>query len=152
MENESTTYSDQEKSEDEDEDTFEVEYKQSETTLKTKIPQMIDPNLVDSFYLQRIMTQNFTDVLDAQERARKCFEILSSSLDAKECENELVSLFDYEKFNIVKMLTINRDIIVWCTRLSTCESDTEKVRYFELLFYPSSLKCKVKCVPLDSVT
>lgn len=46
--------------------------------------------------------------------------------DAREVENLLVSLLDYDKFDLVKELVVNRLKIVWCMRLARAQDEAEK--------------------------
>ena len=50
-------------------------------------------------------------------------QILASDINTRDCENELMALFEYDKFDLVKILTRNRDLIVWCTKLTRAGTD-----------------------------
>ncbi|KAG0180469.1 DEIH-box ATPase [Apophysomyces sp. BC1034] len=79
----------------------------------------ISPHDLDAFWLQRQIATHYPDPHTAQEKTMKAFDILGAeSSNMRDCENELMGLFDYDKFDLVRILTKNREIIYWCTRLA----------------------------------
>ncbi|KAI8927207.1 Sec63 Brl domain-containing protein [Entophlyctis helioformis] len=86
----------------------------------------VDPHKIDAFWLQRSIAQQYTDALVAQAKTIEAMEILASDTDARDVENDLMALFDYEKFDLVRILTRNREAIVWCTRLAKAASPEER--------------------------
>ncbi len=48
--------------------------------------------------------------------------------DAREVENRLVMLLDFDKFDLIKELLANRQRIVWCMRLTRAEDEAERQR------------------------
>lgn len=91
-----------------------------------KLDVDLDPHSVDAFWLQRIVSNYYSDAHTSQSKASKALSILSSPLTTRDCENELVNLFDYDKFSLVKLFMKNRDVIVWCTKLSRCANKEER--------------------------
>ncbi|KND04164.1 ATP-dependent RNA helicase BRR2 [Spizellomyces punctatus DAOM BR117] len=87
---------------------------------------VVKPHDIDAFWLQRTIAAQYPDAHTAQSKTASAFEILSSTANVRDCENELMGLFDYDKFDLVKLLTRNRDIIVWCTRLAKAGSSEER--------------------------
>ncbi|GAN05971.1 pre-mRNA splicing factor [Mucor ambiguus] len=84
----------------------------------------IFPHDIDAFWLQRQIAAQYPDAHTAQEKTVQAFEILGSeTIDIRDCENELMGLFDYDKFDLVRILTKNRDLIYWCTRLARVDGD-----------------------------
>ncbi|PWN50035.1 Sec63-domain-containing protein [Violaceomyces palustris] len=83
----------------------------------------LSPHDVDAFWLQRQIGQQYPDAHEASEKANSAFDILSSESDVRDCENSLMELFDYDKFDLVRTLTKNRELIVWCTRLGRADAD-----------------------------
>ncbi|CAO1628538.1 unnamed protein product [Sympodiomycopsis kandeliae] len=79
---------------------------------------------IDPFWLQRLIASHYTDEREAAEKATEAMNILSSEYSIRDCENSLMELFDYEKFEIVQILVKNREIIVWCTKLGRADDDT----------------------------
>ncbi len=55
----------------------------------------------------------------------------------RECENALVALLDFDKFELVKELLRNRPKIVWCTRLQRAQGDEERARIEVRLIRPT---------------
>ncbi|KAF9584560.1 DEIH-box ATPase, partial [Lunasporangiospora selenospora] len=87
----------------------------------------LQPHQVDAYWLQRFMATFYDDEIAAQEKTDAAMEIIASdSINMRDCENELMALFDYDKFELVSMLTRNRDVIVWCTRLSKADEQERK--------------------------
>lgn len=79
----------------------------------------LTPHDIDAFWLQRTVAGYYPDPHTAQEKTTATMQILQSdTINTRDCENELMGLFDYDKFELVKVLTQHRDIIVWCTRLA----------------------------------
>ncbi|GAK66043.1 sec63-domain-containing protein [Moesziomyces antarcticus] len=89
-------------------------------------PNQLHPRDVDAFWIQRQIAQHYPDAHEASEKADAAFDILSAESDVRDCENSLMELFDYDKFELVQILTKHRDAIVWCTRLARADDD-EKV-------------------------
>jgi pre-mRNA-splicing helicase BRR2 len=84
---------------------------------------------IDAYWLQREVGKVYTDPSEgvdqhAQlEKANSAFEILSSGSDLRDCENQLMEVFDFTKFELVGTLVQNRDLIVWCTRLARADAE-----------------------------
>ncbi|KAL0083538.1 Sec63 Brl domain-containing protein [Phycomyces blakesleeanus] len=79
----------------------------------------VSPHDIDAFWLQRQVATYYTDPYTAQDKTTKAFDILGSEeINIRDCENELMGLFDYDKFDLVRILIKNRDLIYWCTRLA----------------------------------
>ncbi|SPO28683.1 probable ATP dependent RNA helicase [Ustilago trichophora] len=89
-------------------------------------PNQVSPRDIDAFWIQRQISQHYPDAHEASEKADSAFDILSAESDVRDCENSLMELFDYDKFELVQILTKNRDPVVWCTRLARADDD-EKV-------------------------
>ena len=89
-------------------------------------PTHVAPRDIDAFWIQRQVAQHYPDAHEASEKADSAFDILSAESDVRDCENSLMELFDYDKFELVQILTKNRDAVVWCTRLARAD-DEEKV-------------------------
>ncbi|KAJ3190089.1 DEIH-box ATPase [Gaertneriomyces sp. JEL0708] len=87
---------------------------------------VVKPHDVDAFWLQRRVAADYSDPHTAQAKTEAAFQVLASSANARDAENELMALFDYDKFDLVKLLTRNRDVIVWCTRLAKAGSPEER--------------------------
>ncbi len=89
----------------------------------TKGFDTLSPHEVDGFWLQRLISTAYPDPVTATDRTASALNILSSEANLRDCENELMDLFDYDKFDLVRTLTKNRDVIVWCTKLSRSDEN-----------------------------
>ncbi|PWA00513.1 hypothetical protein BB558_003420 [Smittium angustum] len=89
-----------------------------ENDILNSKPENLEIHQIDAFWLQRRFKKAFQDEHIAQEKAASALSILESTKDTREIENKLVELFEFTMFDIVRELTINRDIIVWGIRWS----------------------------------
>ncbi|CAO3589811.1 unnamed protein product [Absidia cylindrospora] len=103
---------------------------ESERKKKAKLgktpssPDYVAPHDVDAFWLQRHIATYYSDPHEAQDKTIKAFDILGAeAISVRDCENELMGLFDYDKFDLVRILIKNRDTIYWCTRLARVTGD-----------------------------
>ena len=80
---------------------------------------------IDAYWLQRECSRYFNDPLIAQ---RVSEEVLATLTEAEErdCENKLVILLDYDKFDLIKLLLKHRWKISVCTRLAQAQSEAER--------------------------
>lgn len=83
--------------------------------------ERVSPHEVDGFWLQRLLSGLYPDPVTANDKTTAALSILSAESNLRECENQLMELFDYDKFDLVRILTKNRDVVVWCTKLSRSE-------------------------------
>lgn len=59
----------------------------------------------------------------ATEKAAAVLSILGSESNLRDCENELMELFEYQSFHIITKFLKNRDVVVWCTKLIQSDAD-----------------------------
>ncbi|WFD24297.1 RNA helicase [Malassezia equina] len=78
---------------------------------------------VDAFWLQRLLRTQYQDEVEVSEKSDAALEILGASDDIRECENNLMDLFNYEHMDLVQTLTKNRQVVYWCTRLARASED-----------------------------
>lgn len=81
---------------------------------------------IDIFWLQRRLSSIFNDAHLLQEKTNEVFSVLASENSLGQVENELVELFDFQHFDVVKLLCSNRERIVYLTKLAQAEGDDEK--------------------------
>ena len=97
---------------------------------------IVKPSDIDAYWLQRQVAAAFgyTDS-DAAESSKMAEDVLSAlgseTDDERACENRLVLLLDYDKFDLIKKLLKSRARVVWCTRLARAQDDDEKARIAE---------------------
>ena len=145
------TFEDEDEDEDKDEDEGEYGYEESEvsgeesseeieaslieeevigvdsaTAEKEKPSDEIPAHDIDAYWLQRLLSKVFTDPHTLQEKSGKIFELLASSLSLGQVENDIMEIFDYEHFDITRILCNNRAKIVWLTRLSQAYNDSTR--------------------------
>ena len=78
----------------------------------------VKPRDVDAFWLQRTVAAYFPDPQEAQQLSNEIMEILATTKTVRDCENALVQLLNYDKFDLVKIITKNKDTVYWCTILA----------------------------------
>jgi len=84
----------------------------------------LDPRKIDAFWLQRELGKYFRDAHSSQEMAEQVMQILGDKeADPRECENRLVLLLEYDKFDLIKLLLRNRWKIVYAIRLALAAAD-----------------------------
>lgn len=84
----------------------------------------LDPRKIDAFWLQRELGKYFRDAHSSQEMAEQVVQILGDKeADPRECENRLVLLLEYDKFDLIKLLLRNRWKIVYAIRLALAAAD-----------------------------
>ncbi|KAI5815505.1 DEAD/DEAH box helicase domain-containing protein [Pyronema omphalodes] len=81
---------------------------------------------IDAFWLQRQITNIYSDPHLASIKATAALEILSVPESELQVENDLMELFDFEHFELVKVLKKNQIKIVWCTKLARAGEGSEE--------------------------
>ncbi|PWN88119.1 putative ATP dependent RNA helicase, partial [Acaromyces ingoldii] len=87
---------------------------------------LVSAHDIDAFWLQRLVSKHYPDAHEATEKANAAMDLLSSESNVRDCENGLMELFDYDKFEAVEVLIKHRDLVVWCTKLARADEE-EKV-------------------------
>ncbi|CEP01840.1 unnamed protein product (mitochondrion) [Plasmodiophora brassicae] len=103
-------------------------------------PDIINPKAVDAFWLQRELSSFVTDPIEAQAKAESILSTLSQDKDTRIIENAVVGTLGFEHFAFVKRLMLNRDTIVWCTRLARAKNDDERRRIGDSMFAQPRLR------------
>lgn len=81
---------------------------------------------IDAHWLQRQLSKYYTDANVSAKMAEETLQALQTSNDERVCENKLVVLLDFDKFDFIKLLLRNRAKIYYCTRLKQAQSDSER--------------------------
>ncbi|KAH6906126.1 Sec63 Brl domain-containing protein [Coprinopsis sp. MPI-PUGE-AT-0042] len=71
----------------------------------------------------RQIAEVYPDPVTAADKASAVLSILGSESSARDCENQLMDLFDYQNFQIITKFIKNRDVVVWCTKLMRSDAD-----------------------------
>ena len=89
----------------------------------------IDVHTVDAHWLQRHLSKYYSDANISSKLAEEILSILLHSIqtnDERICENKLVLLLEFDKFELIKLLIKNRYKIYYCTKLKQAPSEDEK--------------------------
>ncbi|KAJ7046921.1 putative RNA helicase [Mycena alexandri] len=84
---------------------------------------IVSPHAVDGFWVQRQISEIYPDPVTAADKAASVLSILGSESSLRDCENQLMELFEYQSFHITTKFLKNRDVIVWCTKLMRSDAD-----------------------------
>lgn len=95
----------------------------STATKKKEDKDIVAPHEIDGFWVQRQISEVYPDPVTATDKASAVLSILGSESSARDCENQLMELFDYEHFQLITKFLKNRDVIVWCTKLVRSDAD-----------------------------
>ncbi|KAG7088489.1 hypothetical protein E1B28_012477 [Marasmius oreades] len=84
---------------------------------------IVSPHSIDAFWVQRQVSEIYPDPVTAADKAASVLSILGSESSLRDCENQLMELFDYQSFHITTKFLKNKDVIVWCTKLMRSDAD-----------------------------
>ena len=84
---------------------------------------VVPPHTIDGFWVQRQISEVYPDPVTAADKAAAVLSILGSESGLRDCENQLMELFDYQSFHVITKFLKNRDVIVWCTKLMRSDAD-----------------------------
>ncbi|XP_076060028.1 U5 small nuclear ribonucleoprotein l(3)72Ab [Oratosquilla oratoria] len=105
-----------------------------------KREKQLSPHDIGAHWLQRELNKFYNDPLQAQTKAMDVLEILKTAKDDRECENKLVLNLGYDKFEFIKILNRNRQMVLHCTLLASAQSETEKEEIRKLMLADTQLK------------
>ena len=84
---------------------------------------IVSPHSIDGFWVQRQVAEVYPDPVTAADKAASVLSILGSESSVRDCENQLMDLFEYEHFPLIRKFVKNRDVVVWCTKLMRSDAD-----------------------------
>ena len=84
---------------------------------------IVSPHSIDGFRVQRQISKVYPDPVTTANKAASVLSILGSESSARDCENQLMELFNYQSFHITTKFLKNCDVIVWCTKLMHNDAD-----------------------------
>lgn len=93
--------------------------------------QKLVPLEVDGYWLQRTLSQFFSDADECHRVAEEVLKVLSGKEDDRYCENQLVILLGFDKFDFVSLVMANRFLVVFCTQLARAKGPEERSRVEE---------------------
>lgn len=85
----------------------------------------LNPNDIDAHWLQRQVSKFVDDAHTSVKVTEDILEILSGN-DYRIMENSLVLLLQFERFDFMKLLLQNRDVIYFCTKYRQAQSEIER--------------------------
>jgi pre-mRNA-splicing helicase BRR2 len=85
----------------------------------------VSVHTIDAHWLQRQLSKYYMDATVSSRLAEETLQALQLS-DERACENRLVVLLDFDKFEFIKLLLRNRAKIYYCTRLKQAQTETER--------------------------
>jgi pre-mRNA-splicing helicase BRR2 len=87
---------------------------------------VLHPLDIDAYWLQRKLSKYFKDPMLSQKRAGEVMDILKSAQDERETETQLVLLLGYDCFELIRTVTKNRLMILYCTLLAGAQTEAER--------------------------
>ena len=91
---------------------------------KTKADKdIVSPHSIDAFWVQRMVGEVYPDPQTASDKTAATLSILGSESNLRDCENQLMELFDYQSFDVITKFLKNRDVVIWCTKLARSDAD-----------------------------
>ncbi|CAM9911870.1 unnamed protein product, partial [Phaeothamnion confervicola] len=87
---------------------------------------LLDVHAVDAQWLQRRLGKYYDDANVTKQLEGQVLEVLKPEREERECENALVRLLDFDKFELIKVLLQNRAKVYYCTRLKQAQTDEER--------------------------
>ena len=84
---------------------------------------IVSPHSIDAFWVQRQIAEICPDPETTAEKTSKVMTVLGSESNLRDCENELMDIFEYDHFHVITKFLKNRDVIVWCTKLMRSDAD-----------------------------
>ena len=84
---------------------------------------VVSPHSIDGFWVQRQISEVYSDPVTAADKASSVLSILGSESSLRDCENQLMELFEFQSFNVIAKFLKNREVIVWCTKLMRSDAD-----------------------------
>ncbi|GAA5834693.1 hypothetical protein JCM9279_007084 [Rhodotorula babjevae] len=95
----------------------------SSSSSKKRADGVVPAREIDGFWLQRLFASHYADPVAAAQKTEAAMALLSSEGSARDVENALMDLTEYDKFELVSALVTNRDRVVWCTKLARSSDD-----------------------------
>jgi pre-mRNA-splicing helicase BRR2 len=80
---------------------------------------------IDAYWLQRQLSKYYSDANTSSKLAEETLNILANP-DERVCENKLVFLLEFDKFDLIKKLLKHRAKIYYCTKLKQAQSESER--------------------------
>ncbi|KAJ3508677.1 hypothetical protein NMY22_g16541 [Coprinellus aureogranulatus] len=95
----------------------------SSSTKASQDKDIVSPRTIDGFWVQRQIAEIYPDPVTVADKASQVLTILGSESSARDAENQLMELFEYQSFHVIAKFIKNRDAIVWCTKLMRSDAE-----------------------------
>lgn len=99
--------------------------KQEKNTASLDSNENIQVHDIDAYWLQRQLSKYYSDANISSKIAEESLQLLGIA-DERLCENKLVTLLDFDKFELIKILVKNRKKLYYCIRLKQAQTDKER--------------------------
>jgi pre-mRNA-splicing helicase BRR2 len=104
----------------------EVNRSEKDNIIDGKLAVKLLAHDIDAYWLQRQLAKFYSDPNVCSKIADDVLETLSID-DERLCENNLVLLLDFDKFDIIKFFLQNRLKIYYCVKLKQSQSETSRI-------------------------
>lgn len=81
---------------------------------------------IDAYWLQRQLSKYYSDANTSAKLAEETLAILANP-DERVCENKLVFLLEFDKFELIKKLLNHRAKIYYCVRLKQAQTEQDRL-------------------------
>ncbi|XP_045506046.1 putative U5 small nuclear ribonucleoprotein 200 kDa helicase isoform X2 [Colias croceus] len=98
----------------------------SEEQSQKRRDATLHPMDIDAYWLQRRLSRHFPDAMLSQAKSSEVLQALAEASDDRDLENRLVLLLGYDCFDFVKILNKYRYMILYCTKLASSQSESER--------------------------
>ncbi|CAK1554439.1 unnamed protein product [Leptosia nina] len=98
----------------------------SEEQSQKRRDATLHPMDIDAYWLQRRLSRHFPDAMLSQAKSSEVLQALAEASDDRDLENRLVLLLGYDCFDFVKVLNKYRYMILYCTKLASSQSESER--------------------------
>ncbi|KAI1727001.1 sec63 brl domain-containing protein [Ditylenchus destructor] len=97
--------------------------------------KVLRPQDIDAHWIQRELSKYY-DAIAAQDKVKEVLQILQTSNDDRACENALVLLLGFDRFDFIKVLRQNRQMIFYCTKLRQAQAEEKEAIEREMSSVP----------------
>ncbi|KAF2353766.1 DEAD/DEAH box helicase domain [Trinorchestia longiramus] len=104
------------------------------------VEKQLSPHDIGAHWLQRELNKFYNDPIQAQSKAQDVLDILKTAKDDRECENKLVLNLGYDRFQFIKILCKNSQMILHCTLLAQAKSQQEREEVRKAMAGDSALR------------
>lgn len=86
----------------------------------------IDPTAIDAYFLQRELSKFYDDASESQSKSEDILTVLKETEDDLACESQLVVLLGTDKFDTIRRVRKNRDILLYGTLLARASKEEKE--------------------------